>query len=143
MKKLLLAVLASGLWINGSEFVRNELLFKDYWMETYASLGMVFPSSAPNNLLWATWGFLLAVVIVFLARKLSFFEILLATWVPAFLLMWIVVGNLNVLPLGLLPIAMPWSVVEVAVAVVVAGKIVGVGTAGQLFSGRRKWRKNG
>ena len=38
--------------------------------------------------------------------------------------MWIVIGNLNVLPVGLLPVAVPWSLVEMALAVVIAQTII-------------------
>jgi len=41
-----------------------------------------------------------------------------------FMLMWIVTGNLGVLPMGLLPIAVPWSIAEGAIAVLVARKIL-------------------
>ena len=41
-----------------------------------------------------------------------------------FALMWIVVGNLNVLPIVLLPIAVPWSLAEVALAVLIAQMIL-------------------
>jgi hypothetical protein len=42
-----------------------------------------------------------------------------------FVLMWIVTGNLNVLPFGLLPVAVPWSVVEVILAALIAQRIMG------------------
>jgi hypothetical protein len=49
MRKQIMAILASGLWISFSEFVRKELLFKSMWIEKYASLGLKFPSSTVNN----------------------------------------------------------------------------------------------
>ena len=39
--------------------------------------------------------------------------------------MWIVIGNLDVLPLALLPVAVPWSLIEVALAVLIARRIIG------------------
>ena len=33
MTRTMLAILASGTWISLSEFARNELLFKSYWLE--------------------------------------------------------------------------------------------------------------
>jgi hypothetical protein len=46
------------------------------------------------------------------------------SWTFGFALMWIVVGNLNVLPISLLPVAAPWSLAEVTIAVILAQKII-------------------
>ena len=124
MNRMILATLASVLWINLSEFLRNELLFKSYWLEKFADLGLTFPSNALNNALWGVWGFLLAGSIAFSARRLPLASTIMISWTQAFLLMWVVIGNLNVLPLGLLPIAVPWSLVEVALAALIARKIL-------------------
>lgn len=124
MKKIILAVLASGMWVNLSEFLRNELLFKQFWIDKYDSLGLAFPSSPVNGALWAFWGFAFAGCVVYLCHKLKFKEALLISWVMGFALMWIAVGNLNVLPYGLLLIALPWSIVEVALAILIARRIL-------------------
>ena len=129
MHKILVAILASGIWINFSEFLRNELLFKHYWVEKYVALGLKFPSDSMNNAIWGVWGFLLAGSITFSARKLPLVSTVVISWTQAFLLMWIVIGNLNVLPLRLLPIAVPWSLVEVVVAALIIRKALGPVTA--------------
>jgi hypothetical protein len=124
MRKFILAVIASGIWISFSEFLRNELLFKSYWIGKYAGMGLQFPSSTINNALWGLWSFILAGAAAYLAKRLKFLETVVILWVLGFVLMWIVIGNLNVLPYGLLVIALPWSVVEVAVAVLIVKKII-------------------
>jgi len=124
MKKLALATLASGVWINLSEFLRNELLFKQRWIDKYKALGLEFPSAPINGAMWVVWGFLFAGCIVILRRKLSFTETILLGWFMGFVLMWIVIGNMNVLPLGLLQVAVPWSLVEVGIAVVIVQSII-------------------
>ena len=125
MTRFLLATLASGAWINLSEFLRNELFFKHFWLEKYASLGLAFPSTPANNAAWAAWGFLLAGCIAALRRRTSFAATFVLSWIFAFPLMWIVIGNLNVLPFGLLSVAAPWSLLEIALAVVIAQKFLG------------------
>jgi hypothetical protein len=46
-------------------------------------------------------------------------------WTFGFALMWIVIGNLDVLPLSLLPVAAPYnSLAEVTIAVIIAQKII-------------------
>jgi len=119
-KRIALAVVISGIWITASEFVRNEVMFKSYWLNKYAALGHPFPSTPINNLLWVAWSFLLAGCMVYLVRKLSFVGAALVTWVFAFVMMWVVIWNLHVLPTGLLSVAVPWSLVEVIVAVLIA-----------------------
>ena len=69
MIKNILAFLASGIWIGLSEFIRNELLFKSYWLQKYASLGLQFPSGPINNALWGIWSLFLAGVTLFLQEK--------------------------------------------------------------------------
>ena len=125
MQKRFLAFLAAGVWISISEFVRNELLFKSYWLEKYSSIGMVFPAEPINNGLWGVWSFMLAGVIVYLLHRLRFVETIAVVWFSVFVLMWVVIGNLNVLPMGLLVFAVPLSMVEVAVAAWLGRTILG------------------
>ena len=124
MKKMTLAVVVSGIWITVSEFFRNELMFKGYWLNKYAALGHPFPSSFINNLLWVAWSFMIAGCIAYLVRKLSIVGTIVITWIFAFVMMWVVMWNLNVLPQGLLSIAAPWSFGEVAVAVLITRLIL-------------------
>lgn len=61
LKKTFLPVLLSTNWISISEFLRNEVLFKSYWTEHYAGLGMPFPSEPINGAIWGLWSLLLPV----------------------------------------------------------------------------------
>lgn len=123
MKKFLLAAIVAGVWINISEFLRNELLLKNLWITHFESIGLVFPSSLNHNLVWLLWGFLLAASLVYMRRRMSFMATTAIGWVMAFAMMWLVMGNLNVLPEQLLPVALPWSLIEIAGAVFIARKI--------------------
>jgi hypothetical protein len=60
MKNAVMATVCAGLWIGFSEFLRNELLFKSFWLEKYESLGLTFPSTPINNAVWVVWSFVLA-----------------------------------------------------------------------------------
>jgi hypothetical protein len=123
MNNAVTATLLAGLWIGFSEFLRNELLFKSYWLEKYESLGLTFPSTPINNAVWAVWSFVLAGLIVFLSGRLRLVETVAVAWIAGFVMMWLVIGNMNVLPFGLLWIAVPWSVVEVWAAAVIARRL--------------------
>lgn len=120
MKRATLATLVAGIWISLSEFARNELLFKHHWISAYANLGLHFPSATINNALWGLWSLLFAACIVAALRQMTWVGATALCWTMGFALMWIVVGNLNVLPVGLLPIAIPWSLAEVGLAIAIA-----------------------
>lgn len=118
-----LATLIVGIWINASEFFRNEILLKHYWVEHYQSLGMTFPSAPLNGAVWVTWGFLFAIAIYFISRKFSLLQTTLISWFIAFVLMWVVLWNLNVLPTAILAYAVPLSLLEVFVGAYICKKL--------------------
>lgn len=117
------AVAAAGVWITLSEFVRNELLFKSFWVEHYTSLGMTFPSEPLNGVVWMLWSFVFAGIIYALSRSFSLPRTFGLAWVSGFVLMWLVIGNMNVLPFGLLWYAVPLSVLEAFLATWIVVKI--------------------
>jgi hypothetical protein len=123
MKKTILPITIAGIWITVSEFVRNEFLFKNYWINHFDSLGLRFETLPLNGILWMIWSFILAYVIYKLLQKFSFRETLFLAWLTAFVMMWITIYNLQVLPLRLLLFAVPLSVVEVAIAEVIIKKM--------------------
>jgi hypothetical protein len=116
MKKTILPILAATVWINISEFARNELLFKSYWTDHYEGLGLVFPSGPINGALWGLWSLLFAVAVFIMARKFSLIQTTLFAWFVGFVMMWVVVGNLGVFPAGILYFAVPLSLLEVFLA---------------------------
>ncbi len=116
MNKNFLAILVTGIWVNVSEFFRNELLFKSYWTNHYQSLGLTFPSQPINGALWGVWGFVFAGMIYLLSRQFSLLNTVIIGWVMGFVLIWITLWNLSVLPIGLLVYAVPLSLLEVLVA---------------------------
>ena len=116
LKKTILPVLLATIWISISEFVRNEFIVKSYWTSHFENLGIVFPSEPVNGAVWGIWSFLSAIVIFILSRKFSLLHTALISWFAGFGMMWLVIGNLGVLPFGLLYIAVPLSLLESFVA---------------------------
>lgn len=123
MKRLLLAVLAVFVWISGTLFLRNEILLKEYWINHYREKGLIFPSEPLNGIVWVIWSLLFAVAIIVFSKKFSITNTALISWFTGFVLVEIVVGNLGVLPFGILVYAIPMSLVEVFVAAFLAKKI--------------------
>jgi hypothetical protein len=116
MKRNILSTVFAGIWVTVSEFIRNEFLFKNYWITHYNSLGLDFVTLPVNGIMWMVWSFLFAYLLYRLLHHFSLWDAVCIGWMFAFLLMWITVYNLQVLPLGLLLFAVPLSILETLVA---------------------------
>jgi hypothetical protein len=116
LKQTILPVLLAAIWISISEFVRNEFLFKSYWTDHYQKLGIVFPSEPINGAVWGIWSLCFAIAIFIIAKKFTLLQTTLLSWFVAFVLMWISLGNMGVLPFGILPFAIPLSFLEAFLA---------------------------
>jgi len=115
----ILSVVAATAWISVSEFARNQFLLKSFWTDHYRNLGMVFPSAPVNGTVWGIWSLLFATAIYFLAKKFTLLQTTFLSWLMAFVMMWAVIGNLNVLPYGILVYAVPLSFLESFIAALI------------------------
>jgi hypothetical protein len=116
-------ILAATVWISVSEFIRNQLIFIQLWVDHYKQLGLTFPAAPINGMLWGIWSLVFATVIYVLAQKFSLWHTTALAWVVGFVLMWLVIGNLDVLPLKLLIAAVPLSLLEAFVATWIVKKL--------------------
>lgn len=116
VKKAILPILAATIWISTSEFIRNQLIFNNLWVEHYKNLGLAFPSAPINGALWGVWSLLFAIGIYVLSQKFTLVQTTVVAWLFGFAMMWVVIGNLSVLPLKLLWFAVPLSLLETYVA---------------------------
>jgi hypothetical protein len=123
LRGTILPIFLATIWICISEFVRNEFLVKSYWIEHYKGLGLVFPSEPSNGAVWGVWSLLFAISIFIIAKKFSLVQTSMLSWFVGFVLMWVVIGNLSVLPIGLLSLAIPLSLLEAFVAALIIKKL--------------------
>jgi len=121
--KSILAVLLATVWISLSEFVRNEFLLKSYWVKHYQGLGLKFPSEPVNGAVWGIWSLLFAAAVFIFAKKFTMMQTALLSWFVGFVMMWVVLWNLNVLPYGFLLYAVPLSFLEAFIATLIIKKI--------------------
>ena len=121
-RNTILPILAAAIWISISEFVRNELLLKSYWAAHYQDLGLIFPSDPANGAVWGLWSLLFAIGIFIISRRFSLWETTLLAWFLGFVLMWVVLWNMDVLPLGILLFAIPLSLLEAFLAALIMDK---------------------
>lgn len=110
--KAILAVVLAGIWVGLCEFVRNQFVLASQWQNHYRSMGLEFPSSPINGMMWMVWSFLMAGTAFAISRRFSLWQTTLITWIMGYVMMWVVIWNLAVMPLGILPIAAPFSFVE-------------------------------
>jgi len=123
LKTSVLPILLATLWISISEFARNEWLLKSYWTDHYQSLDLVFPSEPINGAVWGIWSLLFAVAIFILSKKFTLLQTTLLAWFVGFVLMWVVTGNMGVLPQGILLWAIPLSLLEAFLAALIIRKL--------------------
>ncbi|WP_375585837.1 hypothetical protein [Cyclobacterium xiamenense] len=123
IKKSILPVLLATVWISISEFVRNEFILKSDWTDHYENLGLIFPSEPINGAVWGIWSLCFAIGMYVISLKFSLVQTILLSWFLGFLLMWLVTGNMNVLPFGILPFAIPLSILEVFGAAFILAKM--------------------
>lgn len=116
MKRFFLAILVAGIWMNVSEFIRNELLIKHIWVNGFSRIGLPFPSEPVNGVIWGLWAFIFVAVLAWLTTKFDVLKSTIISWVLGFVLLWIAMWNMGILPAGLLYWAVPWSFGEVYVA---------------------------
>ncbi|HMQ49330.1 MAG TPA: hypothetical protein PKA00_17790 [Saprospiraceae bacterium] len=123
IKKTILPILIATIWISISEFVRNEFLLKSYWTDHYESMGLNFPSEPINGAIWEIWSLCFAISIYIFAKKFTLIQTTFIAWFVGFVFMWLVIANLNVLPFGILPFAIPLSILEAFLATLIIKKM--------------------
>ncbi|MCB0793979.1 MAG: hypothetical protein KDB88_04510 [Flavobacteriales bacterium] len=119
----LIAILATTVWVSVNEFVRNQLVLADHWVEQYAGMGLTFPAEPQNGAVWGLWALCFAVIAYFISKDGGLLRAGLLLWSIGFVLMWIVIGNMAVLPFSILPVAIPWSLIEAFGAVWIMKRI--------------------
>ena len=124
MYRYLLAVFAAGVWMNLSEFIRNELLLKNTWVNGFKDIGLSFPSEPLNGAVWVLWAFVFVAFLTLVSTKFDVISSTIISWSLGFVLLWVAVWNMGILPSGLLYWAVPWSFVEVYVAALIISRIV-------------------
>jgi hypothetical protein len=112
MKRTVLPIFLATCWIGISEFVRNSFILHSHWINHYQSLGLTFPEQPLNGAVWGIWSLCFAIAIFILNKKFSLLQTTLLSWFVGFVLMWLVTGNLGVLPFGILIPAIPLSLLE-------------------------------
>ena len=116
LKKTILPILLATIWISISEVFRNTFLLHSKWVEHYQKMGQTFPEQRLNGAVWGIWALCFAISIFIFSKKYNLLHTTMLAWFVGFIFMWLVIGNLGVLPFGILPYAIPLSILEAFVA---------------------------
>jgi len=116
MRRTVLPILIATIWISVSEFVRNTFLLNNFWTEHYQKSGMIFPEQPVNGAVWGIWSLCFAIAIFILSKKYTLVQTTFLSWFVGFVFMWLVIGNLGVLPFGTLFYSIPLSLLEAFLA---------------------------
>lgn len=122
-RRPVLAVALAGVWVNLCEFARNQVLFSPQWQGHYRDMGLVFPAQPVNAVLWMIWAFMFAGAAFAISRRFGLWQTTFLAWFMGFVMMWVAIWNLSVLPPGILPIAVPFSFIEALGAAFICRKL--------------------
>ncbi len=122
LKKTILPILLTGIWINISITIGWILILESYWIEKYQSLDIIFPTGLSNNIVWMIWGFMLATLTFILLKKFTVLHTAFLAWFVAFVMMWVVVWNVGILPTGMLLFNIPYSLLVTFIGVLICKK---------------------
>lgn len=123
-KTIVLPIFLTGIWINISETIRWIFLIEDYWIEYYDKLDLIFPNEPINTIIWVIWGFLFATIIFALSKKFNLLITTILSWFAVFVMMWLVVWNVGVLPVEMLWYNVPLSLFETFIGAIICKTIV-------------------
>jgi hypothetical protein len=121
--KTVLAIVVAGIWVGLCEFVRNQFVLVSQWQNHYRGMGLEFPSRPVNGMMWMVWSFLMAGTAFAISRRFSLWQTTFIAWVMGYVMMWVVIWNLSVLPVRILPVAIPFSFVEALGAAFICHKL--------------------
>ncbi|MGL4805001.1 MAG: hypothetical protein ACRCX5_12095 [Bacteroidales bacterium] len=115
-----ISIICVSTWISISEYIRNEILYRQEWIDQYEKTGLLFPE---REYMWILWALLYACFILALTLKFSRWKSIIITWLTGILLMWLTIGYNGTIPLNIFIGILPLSFIESAVSVYLFGLI--------------------
>jgi hypothetical protein len=112
-----------AVWINAAETVRWLLYTKPRFDAFFQNMGLVLPNGPINGILWMLWGAIIAVIVFVLSQKYTILQTTVITWSAVFVLVWIALWNSAVLPIEILPVVVPLSLITIFVAAFIAKRL--------------------
>ena len=124
LKKAIWKILLVSIWINIFETLRWMLFAKPEIDMHFKAANLVLPNEPINNLLWLIWGIIIAVMIFIVSKKFKVLQTTFIVWITVYVMHWIALWNMAVLPINILWLAVPLTFINVLVGAVICTKFV-------------------
>ena len=119
-KKTILQILLVSLWVNIFETLRWMLFAKPDIDMHFKAANLVLPDEPVNNLLWLIWGIIIAVMIFIVSKKFKVLQTTFIVWITVYVMHWIALWNMAVLPINILWLAVPLTFINVLVGALIS-----------------------
>ena len=112
-QKAIWQILIVSIWINIFETLRWILFAKPEIDMHFKAANLVLPNEPINNLLWLIWGIIIAVMIFIVSKKFKVLQTTFIVWITVYVMHWIALWNMAVLPINILWLAVPLTFINV------------------------------
>jgi hypothetical protein len=119
-QKAIWQILLVSLWINIIETLRWILFAKPDIDMHFKAANLVLPNEPINNLLWLIWGIIIAVMIFIVSKKFKVLQTTFIVWITVYVMHWIALWNMAVLPINILWLAVPLTFINVLVGALIS-----------------------
>ena len=120
LKKAIWEILLVSIWINIFETLRWMLFAKPEIDMHFKAANLVLPNEPINNLLWLIWGIIIAVMIFIVSKKFKVLQTTFIVWITVYVMHWIALWNMAVLPINILWLAVPLTFINVLVGALIS-----------------------
>ena len=118
-KKTVWQIFVVSIWINIFETLRWILFAKPDIDIHFKAANLVLPNEPINNILWLIWGIIIAVMIFIISKKFKVLPTTFMVWITVYIMHWIALWNMAVLPINILWLAVPLTFINVLVGALI------------------------
>ncbi len=123
-KRVIWQILLVSLWINIFETLRWVLFARPDIDKHFKAANLVLPNGPINNILWLIWGIIIAVMIFIISKKFKVLQTTFIVWITVYVMQWIALWNMAVLPIKVLWLAVPLTFINVLVGALICAKFI-------------------
>jgi len=120
LKKAIWQILLVSIWINIFETLRWMLFAKPEIDMHFKAANLVLPNEPINNLLCLIWGIIIAVMIFIVSKKFKVLQTTFIVWITVYVMHWIALWNMAVLPINILWLAVPLTFINVLIGALIS-----------------------
>lgn len=123
-KKAIWQILLVSLWINIFESLRWVIFAKPDIEMYFKAANHVLPNQPINNILWMVWGVIIAIMIFIISKRFKLLQTTFIVWITVYVMHWIALWNMAVLPINILWLAVPVIFIIILVGASICSKFI-------------------